>query len=303
MISCALHGARPQPEAAASDRMLLLGGMVGFFGIVSFGIASGMSPLLSLGFFTLFLIFALATSRIHAALGPVAVDLFYRGPDLLIPQLTGTARYRPRELTALAVHHWYNRYYGTHPMPHEVDAFKLADATGMRKSYVSWVVMLGALAGSIACCFIMVAITYHLGADTSKVVSNAYVNLGRESFYQLTPWLTTPAEPNRQTLIGIITGLSVTFVLMTIRRGFIGWPFHPTGYALAATWLMDMYWLSLIIAWFTKLILLRYGGLRVYNRALSFFYGLILGDAVIGSLWGIIGVALNLKTYNIWLWH
>ena len=43
---------------------------------------------------------------------------------------------------------------------------------------------------------------------------------------------------------------------------------------------------------------LRYGGLNTYRRFVPFFLGLVLGDCVMGSLWGLIGLLLGVRTYN-----
>ena len=56
--------------------------------------------------------------------------------------------------------------------------------------------------------------------------------------------------------------------------------------------------MPLFIAWGLKGLTLRYGGLPTYRRFVPFFLGLILGDCVMGSLWALIGLALNTRTYN-----
>jgi hypothetical protein len=58
--------------------------------------------------------------------------------------------------------------------------------------------------------------------------------------------------------------------------------------------------MPLLIAWIIKTLLLRYGGLRAYRRALPFFLGIILGECILGSLWTLIGIALDVPTYSFW---
>ncbi|MGB9587144.1 MAG: DUF6784 domain-containing protein, partial [Armatimonadota bacterium] len=58
--------------------------------------------------------------------------------------------------------------------------------------------------------------------------------------------------------------------------------------------------MCMFIAWLIKLLLLRYGGLKLYRNAMPLFLGVILGECVMGSLWTIIGIALNIQTYAIW---
>ncbi len=48
-----------------------------------------------------------------------------------------------------------------------------------------------------------------------------------------------------------------------------------------------------------KLLILRYGGLKLYRDSLPFFLGLILGDFTIGSIWAIGGPLMGIQTYRI----
>jgi uncharacterized membrane protein required for colicin V production len=49
-----------------------------------------------------------------------------------------------------------------------------------------------------------------------------------------------------------------------------------------------------------KFLTLRFGGLGFYRRALPFFFGLILGEITVGSLWTILGMVLDIPTYDFW---
>jgi hypothetical protein len=58
--------------------------------------------------------------------------------------------------------------------------------------------------------------------------------------------------------------------------------------------------MPLLIAWVAKLLMLRYGGLRLYRMALPFFLGVILGEFTTGGIWSIIGVLMQRKVYVFW---
>ena len=77
-----------------------------------------------------------------------------------------------------------------------------------------------------------------------------------------------------------------------------GWPFHPVAYALSASWSIHLVWTPMLIAWLLKTAVLRYGGLRLYRQVLPLFYGLILGECVVGCAWPIIGVIFGVPSYN-----
>lgn len=65
--------------------------------------------------------------------------------------------------------------------------------------------------------------------------------------------------------------------------------FSPT--SPATPWTPDL-------AWLIKLPLIRYGGLPMYRRLLPLFFGLIVGDCVVGCAWTIIGLAGDLPSYR-----
>jgi len=63
---------------------------------------------------------------------------------------------------------------------------------------------------------------------------------------------------------------------------------------------MNLVWVPLLIAYIVKVIIFRYGGIQSYRNALPFFYGLILGQFVPGSLLNIWGIATGTPTYQFW---
>jgi hypothetical protein len=42
-------------------------------------------------------------------------------------------------------------------------------------------------------------------------------------------------------------------------------------------------------------------GVKLYRLAVPFFLGLILGDYTAGSLWALLGCAMHIPTYKIFL--
>ena len=93
-------------------------------------------------------------------------------------------------------------------------------------------------------------------------------------------------------------GLVSALILFALRLRLLGFPLHPIGYAISSSWAIHLIWFPMLIAWVLKGLTLRYGGFQSYRRAVPFFLGLILGDCVMGSLWGLIGLVLNVHTYN-----
>ena len=61
---------------------------------------------------------------------------------------------------------------------------------------------------------------------------------------------------------------------------------------------MNLFWVSLMMAWLIKLCLIRYAGMQSYRKAMPFFMGLILGEFAVGSFWGLYGCLTQKPMYN-----
>ena len=93
----------------------------------------------------------------------------------------------------------------------------------------------------------------------------------------------------------------LSFFLMAMRTRLLWWPLHPAGYALSASWTMNMLWFPLFLSWAAKAVLLRYGGLKAHRQAVPFFLGLILGEFIMGSFWSLFCVIFGSPTYTFWI--
>jgi len=83
-------------------------------------------------------------------------------------------------------------------------------------------------------------------------------------------------------------GFNVGLGCLIARRLFIWWPFHPAGYVIGATWSLNLLWLSIFISWATKLIILRFGRLKLHREASAFFLacvGRVCDGKLLGSSW------------------
>jgi len=69
---------------------------------------------------------------------------------------------------------------------------------------------------------------------------------------------------------------------------------------VTSSWQINLVWLPLLIAWVLKLAILRYGGRQGFSKSIPFFMGLIMGQFVVGSLWNIWGIAMDVATYQFW---
>ncbi len=268
--------------------------------LMAFVYAMGMSLWLIVGFFAIYFAMSIAVTRMRAELGPPAHDLHGAGPETILPSIIGPAHLSPQNLTILSMMFWFNRAYRAHPMPFGLEGYKMAERTGMnyRKLFVA--IMLAVVAGTIASFWSQLHICYQVGAASKVAPPTVPLIFGGEPFNRLDGWLKGVEVPSRNITYAIIVGFVFTIFLNALRMRFFWFPFHPVGFAVSSTWSMHQLWMAMFIAWFLKLMLLRYGGLRTYRAAVPLFLGLIIGECVMGSLWTLIGILLHTQTYAFW---
>ncbi len=88
-------------------------------------------------------------------------------------------------------------------------------------------------------------------------------------------------------------GVIVTTALVILRTLYWWWPLHPLGYALSASWTLIVFWFPVLIAWSVKTPIMRYGGIRQYQRLRPFFLGMIFGEFSMAVIWTLISWAAN----------
>ena len=69
---------------------------------------------------------------------------------------------------------------------------------------------------------------------------------------------------------------------------------------ISGTFQMNLLWLPLFIAWMLKGLILRFGGRGGYLRCMPFFFGLILGQSVVGAFWSLASVWTGERMYSFW---
>jgi len=282
-------------------RLSLMGIIMGWGFILIFCLKAGMSTWAVAGFFFAYFLISFGLTRMRAELGVPAHDLHAMGPGVVLATTAGTRRLGANNLSMFSLFYFFNRAYRSHPMPHSIEAFKIAHQSKIRDSRMFITMVVGTGLGIIAAIWILLAGFYKMGASAG-IAGYAVRAFGREPFYRLQNWLAYPTSMDipASSFMGI--GFVLTLVLLFLRTRFFWWTLHPLGYALADDYSMQWFWASLLLSWLLKTIILKYGGIKKYRSALPFFIGLILGEFVIGSLWSIGGIVFGTSTYAFKYW-
>jgi len=279
----------------ASYRTAVGGIVVGVGVLLVFARAMGMAVGLALVFFAIYFALAIAVSRMRAQFGAPVHDLHFTGPDTTLSTTLGSSELPPQDLTVMAQFYWFNRAYRSHPMPHQLEGMRLMRSTGALDRRLFPALLGMGVFATLAAFWAMLHLMYRYGAE-----AKSEAGFGGEAFWRLETWLLAPEGPNVAAMVAIGVGFAIAFFLETLRLNLPGLPFHPLGFAVSSSWEMNLVWVPLAIAWLVKLVILRYGGLKLFRRALPFFYGLILGQFVVGSLLNLISIALGIPCYMFW---
>lgn len=301
VLRTGLLGTREEDDSreAISYRAAILGAAAGVLFLSGFAYRIGMTLWVIGVFFVFYFVIAVTISRIRAELGFPTHDMHIMGPHFLTLTAYGTERLGTNNLIGFSLFWWFNRTYASHPSPHQLESYKLAERTNTpaRQMFVA-VVVAGIFAMPIGF-WMLLHNYYHYGAATSKMEQWA-MQFGRDCWTTLENWIEKPLPPNTTAMGFVGAGFSFSMLLGWMRVRFLSFPFHPLAYAIAPSWGVAQLWMPLMIGSTAKFAALKFGGLKAYRTALPFFFGLILGEITVGSLWTLVGIIFGVPTYDFW---
>lgn len=300
VLKCAL-GQDPEYAKQRVEALSYPVAVWGFAGCLAFlcwfGHSIGMSfwPVFALfiGYFGI----SIAVDRLRAEFGCPTHDLHNAYVGELLPRIFGARSFTPRTMTGFALCFWFNRAHRSHPMPIQLESLVASWRVGMSQRRMTVALALAAVVGLLSAYIAVIDPHYRWGADSAHVWQ-LLKHFGNESWGRLSSHLSTPQRPEPASLIAMLVGFLTTCGLFICRIRLVGFPLHPVGFAVSSSWSMDQVWLSLMMAWALKTVIVRYGGLKTYRNAIPFFLGLILGDFVSGGIFNIIGILRDLPVYH-----
>ena len=274
----------PMPYRAA-----FLGIIAGSGFILFFCSKAGMSAWVVVSFFVIWLMLALAITRMRAELGSPVHDLHFIGPDETLPRMFGTRRLGANNLTMFSYLYFLNRAHRAHVMPHQLEGFKLAERASINNRRLFALMVWATVLGAFASFFSYLTIAYRQGG---------LYWTGNEAFGRLEKWLTLPRSTDTPALIFIGVGFILTLLLASMRMQFLWWSLHPAAYAVTGSWAINPLLGSIFVGWLCKWLVLKYGGIKWLRNVTPAFLGLILGEFVVGGFWSILGTILGRPMYR-----
>ena len=290
-------GSQFEPGEDRGYRWAVIGLAVCFVAMVAFTMAGGARLITGVCFFTLMLLYLVAATRIRAETGnawPVGPEV---DPFRFMISVFGTRSFTPSDLTVLT---YVRAATGGQDfrgacMPHQLDALKLGEDTGVRLRSIVIAVLVAIAIGTLISFAIAVGMWSKYGGLTKTNTWRTYQGLN--AFTALQGYLTNPPPVDMGGMKGLAGGALFAGFLVFMRLRCAWWPFHPVGYAMANTYPGGQGWMPFFIAWALKLVLTRTGGMRLYKRAVPFFLGLIVGDFLQGGFWTFLECFTNISVY------
>ncbi len=245
----------------------------------------------ALAFLVLYLGISIAVARIRAELGSPVHDLHKIGPEAVITEIAGPTALGTNNLIVYSYFWSFNRAHRSHPMPHQIEAMKLASVTNTDQRGLAMAMTAAVGLALVVGWAILLDAFFRYGGE-------GWMWKGRETFSRLQSWLITPRETNWYSVGAMVWGAMFTVFLTWMRTRYVWWPLHPAGFAVSGSWSMALFAPSILVSWLAKALILHYGGMTAFAPASTLFMGLILGEFVAGTGWGVAGILMHRRMYN-----
>ncbi len=270
-----------------------VGGLVGgSVFVAAFCVYAGMSVWAVIAFFSIYMLLSVAVTRMRAELGTPVHDLHYAGPEQMMTMAGGTRSIGARNLTMMSLFWFLTRAYRGHPMPHQLEGFKMAERARLGNRRLVWAMTIAVVLGAFTCFWAFLDVAYRYGA-TGRIVGAAFI-FGNEAFSRLHGWMTAPQDVDVPRTVFHFVGAGVTLLFAGMRARFVWWPLHPAGYAVSSSWGMHVFWSCLFASWLIKWTTLRFYGLRAHAQMGRLMMGMILGEGSARSMWGLASVVTGM---------
>ncbi len=279
-------------------RTALLGILIGTTVLVFIFQQAGMSVGILLAFLFLYFLMSIAITYARAAVGVPYHEVIWTHPQLMLVSVLGVRRIGASNLTLLSFLYPYVRDNVSHPMPSQLEGFKIAERAPVSQKKMAIAMIVALLVATPVSFWAYLHLIYQHGAVRTE---GYIIGIGFETFERmLLPWLQQPHATDSIGLSFTAFASLFTLGLMFLRRQFIWFPFHPAGYALGLSAGMVWVWSAVCVGWIIKAVLLKFGGLRLYRKASPFFVGMILGDFLTGTFWSLVGAVFEIPVYRVW---
>ena len=174
------------------------------------------------------------------------------------------------------------------------NSLRLGEELGKNRRPLFWIIILALVVAVAAAVWMVMLLSHKYGA----------INLwiwGGGNYGYAEKHIRTPVELYSWGWFNMGLGAAIMGALMAARWLYVWWPLHPLGYVIGPIWIMDHLWVNMFIAWGIKVLVLKYGGVKLYLKTRPFFMGMILGYFTPGGFYLIVDHFTGM-TWNVIFW-
>jgi len=280
-----------------SYRVCFIGIACCFAALLWFCAAAGMSLPAALAQMVIYVILAMALTKVVAESGLLFVQATLSSLETMAT-FAGTAGIGPRSLTiGMFIERAFMTDLRAFLMPSFCQSLKIADLAGMDKRRMLQAFAVTIVLSTVICYWANLKIVYtHSGmACNPWFITGA----GPGGFRLLANFLQTPREPSLTNAVAMAAGGGFTLLLFYLRQHFMWFPFHPVGFIMMQTYPMKVLWFSIFIGWAIKAVIARYGGVKTLIGLQPLFLGIAFGDIFMMVGWLIVDAITG--THNHYL--
>jgi hypothetical protein len=167
---------------------------------------------------------------------------------------------------------------------------------------VAWALLLGTTVSVSASLFTYYRYAAPLTSTTTDTILNKHGSYDTPKLNLVDP-LTQHARgqfpPRRHsTPTHLAIGAAVMGTLQVLSARLAWWPLAPVGYLVATSAFIGWIWNSVFVGWLAKVLVVRFGGVKLYRAAKPVFIGLIFGEAMATGIWICVNVGLVLTNHD-----
>ncbi len=292
VFRCAVYPGAPRSEADRRDRNFAYMFCFGVAGMFGWLVWAGMQVPWAILLVGIIFVFQLVVSRIIAETGLPVIGLYdehFLHYFSLIPirLLNGASAWLLGAMSA---------QIGGHATRSAITAFVMqsmsldekADPPRQWKNARYYVVVL--ILGFFICGAAHLYFSYH---HSQTLDSNPETPISSWGTYRLHPAISRLREqivgkwnePAYNRPAHMAFGAAVAGGLQYASLTMPKWPLHPVGMLLSYTWYGHTVWMSVAVGWLLRVVLILFGGVRLYRKLRPLFIGLIIGEVLAAIIW------------------